>query len=107
MDEIIAYCRQHDLTVPAARDDCRILQQAMEKGFPKSNHLIITTDMVDKRRGLFKSLSSKGMVVDCSVPKGDRRADQIAQESVLVEKMNSILKAGNKTMNRATYTGPV
>ncbi len=103
LDEIIAYCREHNLSVPVARDDSRILQQAVEKGFPKNNHLIITTDMVDKRRGLFKSLSSKGMVVDCSVPKGDRRADQIAQESVLAEKMNSILKAGNKTMNQATY----
>jgi len=103
LDEIIAYCRQHNLAVPVARDDCRILQQAVEKGFPKSNHLIITTDTVDKRRGLFKTLSSKGMVVDCSVPKGARRADQIAQESVLVEKMNSILAEGGKTMDQATY----
>jgi DNA polymerase-3 subunit delta len=103
LDEIIAYCRQHDLAVPGARDDCRILQKAVEKGFPKNNHLIITTDTVDKRRGLFKSLSSKGMVVDCSVPKGARRADQIAQESVLVEKMNSILAESGKTMDQATY----
>jgi DNA polymerase-3 subunit delta len=91
------------LVVPGARDDCRILQQAVEKGFPKSNHLIITTDAVDKRRGLFKTLSSKGLVVDCSVPKGARRADQIAQESVLVEKMNSILADSGKTMDQATY----
>ena len=103
LDEIIAYCRQHDLAVPVVRDDSRILQQAVEKGFPKSNHLIITTDTVDKRRGLFKTLSSKGMVVDCSVPKGARRADQIVQESVLVEKMESILADGSKTMDRATY----
>jgi DNA polymerase-3 subunit delta len=103
LDEIIAYCRQHDLAVPGARDDCRILQQAVEKGFPKNNHLIITTDTVDKRRGLFKTLSSKGMVVDCSVPKGVRRSDRMAQESVLVEKMNSILAEGGKTMDQATY----
>lgn len=103
LDEIIAYCRQHDLAVPVVRDDSRILQQAVEKGFPKSNHLIITTDTVDKRRGLFKTLSSKGMVVDCSVPKGARRADQIVQESVLVEKMESILADGSKTMDQATY----
>jgi DNA polymerase-3 subunit delta len=103
LDEIIAHCRQYDLVVPVARDDARILQQAVEKGFPQRNHLIITTDTVDKRRGLFKTLSSKGMVVDCSVPKGARRADQIAQESVLVEKKNSILAAGGKTMDQATY----
>jgi DNA polymerase-3 subunit delta len=103
LDEIIDYCRQHDLSIPVARDDCRILQQAVEKGFPKSNHLIITTDTVDKRRGLYKTLSSKGMIVDCSVPKGVRRSDQMAQESVLVEQMNSILAEGGKTMDQATY----
>ncbi len=103
LDEIIAYCRQHDQTIPIVRDDSRILQQAVEKGFPKSNYLIITTDTVDRRRGLFKTLSSKGMVVDCSVPKGTRRADRIAQESVLVEKMKSILANGSKTMDQATY----
>jgi DNA polymerase-3 subunit delta len=103
LDEIMAWCRQNDLAVPVARDDCLILQQAVEKGFPKGNHLIITTDTVDKRRGLFKVLSSKGMTVDCSVPKGVRRADQIAQESLLVEKMNSILADGGKTMDRETY----
>ena len=103
LDEIIDYCRQHHLTVPVARDECRILQQAVEKGFPKRNHLIITTDTVDRRRGLYKTLISKGMIVDCSVPKGARRADQIAQESVLAEKMNSILAEGGKTMNQATY----
>ena len=104
LDEVIAYCLEHSLTVPVARDDAGMLQTAVEKGFPKNNHLIITTDVVDKRRGLFKSLSSRGMIVDCSVPKGDRRADQIEQESVLLEKMNAILSAGNKTMDRATYT---
>ena len=103
LDEIMAYCRQHDRTVPVARDDCRVLKRAVEKGFPKHNHLIITTDTVDKRRGLYKSISDKGMVVDCSVPKGARRADQIAQEAVLVEKMNAILAAGDKTMNQTTY----
>ena len=103
IDEIIAYCKEHGLTVPVARDDASILQKAVEKGFPKNNHLIITTDVVDKRRGLYKSLSSKGLIVDCSVPKGDRRADQIVQESVLVEKMNATLNAANKTMDRATY----
>ena len=103
LDEIIDYCRQNDLTVPAARDDCGILQQAVEKGFPQGNHLIITTDTVDRRRGLFKTLTSKGLAVDCSVPKGGRRADQIAQESILVEKMNSILANSGKTMDRSAY----
>jgi DNA polymerase-3 subunit delta len=103
LDDTITYCRENNLSVPAARDDSRTLQLAVEKGFPRDNHLIITTDMVDKRRGLYKTLNSAGMIVDCSVPKGARRADRIAQEAVLAERKDAILKAANKTMSQAAY----
>ena len=103
LDEIIAYCRENKLSVPAARDDSRTLQLAVEKGFPANNHLMITTDMVDKRRSLFKALSNKGVVIDCSVPKGDRRADRLVQESVLADRMKAMLTAGNKSMGQSTY----
>ena len=103
LDEIITYCREKNMSVPAARDDSRTLQLAVEKGFPANNHLVITTDMVDKRRGLFKALSNKGVVIDCSVPKGDRRADRVVQESVLAERMNAMLAAGSKSMGQSTY----
>jgi len=104
LDELIAHCRENNLAIPIAGDDAQILQAAVEKGFPANNHLIITTDMADKRRTLFKALSTMGVVIDCSVPKGDRKADRIAQETVLVETMKSLLDAGGKTMNRAAYT---
>jgi len=103
LDEIIDYCRENNLTVPTARDDSRTLQLAVEKGFPANNHLIITTDMVDRRRGLFKALSNKGVVIDCSVPKGARRADRQVQESVLADRMKAMLTAADKTMNQSTY----
>jgi DNA polymerase-3 subunit delta len=103
LDALIAYCRENNLPVSAAGDDDQTLQLAIEKGFPSDNHLIITTDMADKRRSLFKTLNSKGMVIDCSVPKGDRRADRIAQEAVLVEKMNAMLEEGGKTMDREAF----
>ncbi len=103
LDEIITYCRENNLSAPASKDDSLALQQAVEKGFPENNHLIITTDLVDKRRALFKTLSSKGVAVDCSVPKGDRQADRAVQESVLIQKMNEMLSAGNKTMDKSTF----
>ena len=103
LDETITYCRENDLSVPAARDDSRTLQLAIEKGFPRDNHLIITTDIVDKRRGLYKTLSSEGLIIDCSVPKGARREDRIAQEAVLAERKDAILGAGQKTMNQAAF----
>ena len=103
LDETLAFCRENNLSVPVARDDSQILQLAIEKGFAKDNHLIITTELVDKRRSLYKTLSSKGMIIDCSVPKGARRVDRIAQEAVLAERKNAILGAAQKTMDKATY----
>jgi DNA polymerase-3 subunit delta len=103
LDDLLNYCRENNLSVPAARDDGLSLQEAVGKGFPTSNHLIITTDMADKRRSLFKTIADRGEVIDCSVPKGDRRADRIAQESVLAERMTAMLAAGKKTMTKSTY----
>ena len=103
LDELSVYCRENNLSVPPAGDDGHILQLAVEKGFPENNHLIITTDMADKRRALFKTLSSKGVVINCSVPMGDRRADRIEQEAVLVDTMNAMLADRGKTMARPAY----
>ncbi len=103
LDKIISYCLDNSLTIPAGKDDAETLQKAIEKGFPKGNHLIITTDMVDKRRSLFKIINEKGMIVDCSVPKGDRKADKIAQEAVLDERMKTILAQSGKKIDRGVY----
>jgi DNA polymerase-3 subunit delta len=103
LDDIIEYCREQRLEIPASQDDCSVLQAAIEKGFPKNNHLIITSDVVDKRRGLFKAIRKAGLIINCSVPKGERRADKLAQEDVLKETLSSMLQAASKNMNKAAY----
>jgi DNA polymerase-3 subunit delta len=103
LDEIIGYCKQNELAIPEPADESLALQKAIEKGFPKNNHLLITTDMVDKRRSLYKAIKSRGVVIDCAVPSGDRRADKMAQEDVLLEKMTEILRPSHKEMDRGTY----
>jgi DNA polymerase-3 subunit delta len=103
LDEIIGYCKQNQLAVPEPADESVALQKAIEKGFPNNNHLLITTDIVDKRRSLYKTIKSQGVVIDCAVPGGDRRADKMAQEDVLREKMTEILQPSNKEMDKGTY----
>jgi DNA polymerase-3 subunit delta len=103
IDDVIGYCKENQLTSPEPADDCAALQKAIEKGFPKHNHLVITTDVVDKRRSLYKIIKDQGMVVDCAVPKGDRRADKMAQEEVLRQKMTEILKPYDKEMDNEAY----
>ncbi len=103
LDDVIGYCQQNELVIPEPSDQAGALQKAIEKGFPQNNHLIITTDVVDKRRGLYKAISNLGVAIDCTVPKGDRRADKMAQEDILVQKMTEILKPSNKKMDKGAY----
>ena len=103
IDEVIKFCKENNLFIPSEKDNVDILQQAIVKGFPKKNHLVITTDMVDKRRKLFKIIKKTGIIIDCSVPKGDRRADKIAQEAVLSERMEVLLDRYEKTMDTLAY----
>ncbi len=102
-DKIVTYCTDKKLSIPSEGDDAALLQNAVEKGFPKENHLIITTDRVDKRRKLYKAIQKKGVIINCSVPKGARRADQLAQEAVLAERMETLLHGSGKTVDRRTF----
>ncbi len=103
LDDLIDYCRQNQLDIPGPADHPAALQKAIEKGFPRNNHLVITTDVVDKRLGLYKAVKNQGIVIDCQVPKGDRRADRVAQEDVLRKKMTEILEPHDKKMDKGAY----
>jgi DNA polymerase-3 subunit delta len=103
LDQIINFCKENNLSISSEGDSADLLQHAIEKGFPKRNHLVITADMVDKRRKLFKIIKKNGIIVDCSVPKGDRRADKIVQEAVLAERMEALLGRYGKVMNNKAY----
>lgn len=103
IDKIVNFCIENNLPIASEEDNADLLQKAVEKGFPKGNHLIITTDLVDKRRKLFKTIREQGMIIDCSVPEGDRRADRMAQKAVLSERMIEILDQVGKRMDKDAY----
>lgn len=103
LDQIISYCTENKVSVLAPKDNAGDLQKAVEKGFPPGNHLIITADIADKRRGLFKAIGKLGVIIDCSVPKGNRMADKKEQEAVLNEQMREILARSKKKIDRDAY----
>jgi len=103
IEGILDHCVAGRLNVPDAGDGTPLLEKAIEHGFPKGHHLIITTDLIDRRRSLYKMISEKGVVVDCAVPKGDRRADKETQEAVLADHMQAVLEPVRKTMNRSAF----
>jgi len=84
--------------------DAALLEGAIEKGFPDQNLLVMTTGKVDKRRTLYKAVKKAGMIIDCSIPQGNRMADKKAQEAVLYESMKMIVSENGKTMDRKAFT---
>ena len=103
INNIVSHCVAENVPIPKGGDGAEVLEAAISKGFPSSNRLIITTGLVDKRRRLYKTIQEKGVIIDCSVPKGERKADRAAQDKVLGEQMQAILGKHGKTMAKAAY----
>jgi DNA polymerase-3 subunit delta len=97
---VVAYGHAKALSIPQASDPAQALETALARGFPDGHHLIITTPWIDKRRTLFKILKDQGLIIDCSVPGGDRKADREAQAVVLDRTVEDILAAHKKKMGR-------
>ncbi len=98
LDKVIGYCISNNMSIGSGGDDAGAVERAIEKGFPKGHHLVITTDLVDKRRSLYKTIKNKGVVVDCSVPKGERKEAKTARDSVLRDRMKTVLSRSKKTI---------
>jgi DNA polymerase-3 subunit delta len=103
VDEVIRFCRQEGMTLAVSQDDAQVLNDAILKGWPETNHLILTSDMVDKRRKLYKTIKKKGGIIDCSVPGGGRTAEKRQQQDALQQHMKAALESAHKTVARGTF----
>ena len=100
---LIQYCRENNLTSGKKPDHGDFIPQKIENGFPANHHLIITTDTIDRRLKLFKVIKENGVVIDCHVPTGERKADKEAQRAVLKETMHSFLAPYKKRLAPAAF----
>jgi DNA polymerase-3 subunit delta len=101
--KLAAFCRENNETVPAAGDDAERLRIAIEHGFPKSSFLIISTDTVDKRKGLYKAIKNGGVIIDCSVAKGNKKADQDAQRQFLRQHAGQVVAKHRKSLEPQAF----
>jgi len=92
------YCLNQGLSIPRVSDETSLLLHAIDKGFPKNHHLIITAETVDKRTGLYKAIKAGGTIIDCSVAKGARKKDRDEQKQVIHEQASELLDAAGKKM---------
>ncbi len=96
MLELAAYCSERQLPMPDAGSGMEQLKTAIERGFPKNNHLIISTDTVDRRTGLYQAIKKIGTVVDCSVAAGTRKAEKEEQGRLLLQHFRQVLRIHHK-----------
>jgi DNA polymerase III subunit delta len=73
--------------------------EALDKGLPGGNILVLTAETVDKRQRLFTHIKKKGTVVDCSVAPGATAAAQTEQKAVLQEMMHKTLAEFGKKID--------
>jgi len=103
LDALSDHCRENNLAIPQTADGAALLEKALEKGFPRGNGLVITTDLVDRRRTLYKALDRFGLIVDCTVPRGERAADRRVQQAVMEQQMLKILGKNGKSLAPGTF----
>jgi DNA polymerase-3 subunit delta len=100
---VVDYCLREQMGATVHREDARVLSETITAGLPQTNHLILTTDFVDKRCQLFKTIKKVGVVIDCSVAQGDKAADKRQQKAVLKAHMKETLGRAGKTMAPAGF----
>jgi DNA polymerase-3 subunit delta len=100
LEELIRYCRSQSLPVPRAADEAAMIQHAVERGFPKNHHLIITCDSIGRRTAVYKAVQDRGTVIDCSVSQGARKKDREARRQVAFAQAQEILAESGKTMTQ-------
>lgn len=103
IDSLIDYCLENNLKIPEIENNSRVLEEAIQNGFPPGNRLIITTGRADKRTGLFKAILQNGTVINCTIPLGERYAEKTQREAVLKEVLNAVMTPVNKTIGKEAF----
>ncbi len=99
LDEVIAFAVQSDMdTLESAGQSSRVLEEALRKGIPSSNHLVLLTETVDKRLSLYRAIEEIGIVIAFDVEKGAGAAAKRVQDKVLHDLVRDALAPHGKSI---------
>lgn len=87
--------------------DLELLADLIDKGIPDNHILIMTSSAPDKRKKIFKCIADQGMIIDCTVAQGVRKADLDEQRAVLRDLARQLLSGSNKQMDQAGFNALV
>jgi len=106
LNKVVRYVADRGWRPSGGGNDLSTLLSAVAKGFAPRHHLIITAHAkVPRNLKVYKSIRDHGWIIDCNVPMGERRADRMAQESVLRQALDSIMGPAGKRLEPGAFEG--
>lgn len=83
--------------------DLDFLTNFLKGGVPENHFLIMTSNVSDKRKKIYKAIQKYGFIIDCTVASGSRKADLDEQISVLKALCSKELSKTNKKLDTAAF----
>jgi len=95
---IIDFCVSHGLDMERYREDTDRLEDLLRRGLPEGNHLIMTAEVVDKRKKLFKAISELGEILYFPRAKGEA-----SQKHMLMDAAKDLLARRGKKLTSGAW----
>ncbi len=90
--------------VSYSEKDLDRLSDTVQGGIPDGHFLVMTAGSLDRRRKIVKTLEKTGLIVDCTVPQGARKADLDDQRRILEDVAGTVLAKIGKTLDPAGFS---
>ena len=90
--------------VSYSEKDLNRLSEMVHSGLPDGHFLVMTAGSLDRRRKIVKTLEKTGLIIDCTVPQGARKADLDDQRQILEDVAKTVLVRSGKTMEPAAFS---
>lgn len=91
VEQITGYILKEGMhEIKPGEDGARLLEEALSRGIPASNHLIMLADAVDKRLALYGTVEKLGAVINFEAQKGITAAAKRSQDQLLKDMVQDL-----------------
>lgn len=102
LNEVTDFAIQAGLEEPAlVSGGEHVLEETLARGIPPSNHLVLLTDAVDKRKSLYRLIEKIGVAINFEVDRGTGKVAKLGQEKILKDLIKDILSRHGKAIEPA------
>lgn len=89
--------------VSFSESELDLFSDFIQKGIPQNHFLILTSEIIDKRKKIYKTINDHGLMIDCAVAKGPRKADVDEQRVVLKGIAAPIMHRAQKILENQAF----